>query len=432
MNKLIAAFLILAAPVVVSAQAVYPGNGNTGFGGVLGTGLFSINDNGTTITLNFTQGGGGFNDAVVIYIDSDGSVNIPSTALLTDQGDDLRRAISGYNGSSNSTINFPVGFAPDYAIAFSTVIGFGGLWQLTPFGSHGFLTSVNLTPTSNPAAGVFTIDFDWTDIGLTGDPYDGFTFVGTYLNPVNAFRANEFIGVTDVGGNPGIPSTVAVLDPVYGYYQGGNDTPLPIELVSWQAVPGNGQVTLKWQTASEVNNAGFEITRSTDPSKNFISIASYKNRDQAGLVSKGNRGGSYEFIDLNKVYNGVTYYYRLSDVAYDGTRKDHAVIQVVPTAGSSGGSTPIAKPVEFGMSAVYPNPFNPSGGFTYDVPEEGLVTIRVFNLIGQEMGVLMNEVKQKGTGYSQRIEMGNLSTGTYLVSVEFNGTRLMKKFTILK
>ncbi|NUQ81989.1 MAG: T9SS type A sorting domain-containing protein [Bacteroidetes bacterium] len=285
-------------------------------------------------------------------------------------------------------------------------------WTITPNSQPGEPVTVTLTWPDENNAGV---DVDTNPILFRSQ--DG----GTTWSPIPALSWNT-------AGNP---NTVTFQVNSFSEFTiGDNDSPLPIELVSWQAIPGNQLVVLKWKTASEINNAGFEIYRSTSRDKNFINIASYRSNGKDALSSKGNRGGSYEFVDAG-VSNGVTYYYRLSDVSYDGQKTDHAVIEAIPTAGSTGGSE-YQKPIEFAVSSVYPNPFNPTGQFSFDLPEDGLVTIRVFNLIGQEMGVLRSEFMKKGRGYSQTISLGSISTGTYLLSVEHNGSRLMQKFTVLK
>ena len=182
-------------------QVSYIGNGNTGFGDVLGSSSLQFSDNGTTITGVFTKGAGDFNDAMVIYIDTgDPGRNVIDNSV-NDQDDPLRRAISSA-GPDASDITFPTGFVASYAIAID--VNFGGLWSIPANGNLGdddldFVTSVG-NPSSNTASS-FTFSFDYSQIGLTdGEP---FSFVITYLNAGNGFLSNEGYGLGFPSSNPG-------------------------------------------------------------------------------------------------------------------------------------------------------------------------------------------------------------------------------------
>ena len=180
------------------AQTTYNGNGNTGFGGVIGPGSMTIDDDGTTITFEVTRGPGEFFDALVIYLDTSTGGRTSIDADLNDQGDPLRRAISSA-GDNASVLSFPAGFEPDYAMAVET--GFGGLWSIPASGVIGdndlpFVTSLESSLTLSSDA-TFTLEVDWTELGLTS--LDGFRFIGIYLNATNGFTSDEAFG-SDVGG----------------------------------------------------------------------------------------------------------------------------------------------------------------------------------------------------------------------------------------
>ncbi|PQJ78732.1 T9SS type A sorting domain-containing protein [Polaribacter porphyrae] len=191
----------------IQAQVNYPGNGNSGFGDVFGsTGSLDINDDGTTITFTLNRGAGTFNDAIVIYIDSK-TGGFGNTSTFDDTGDDLRKAISGFDGTNRAQVDFPAGFTADYAIAINVNgIQFGGLWELEATGSHTFIQSVNVSPNNNTSSATYTFDADFSEIGTTA--LNNFKFVATYLNQGNAFRSDEAIGDGIAGGNPGNPSAI--------------------------------------------------------------------------------------------------------------------------------------------------------------------------------------------------------------------------------
>jgi len=184
-------------------QVSFNGNGNNGFGDVLGNGDFIINDDGTTVTITFTKGVGEFNNALVIYIDSE-SGGFNTTSNFTDTGDELRKAISGTDGTNRSTVFFPAGFEANHAIVAKPTLPseFGGLWSLVNNGSHSFITSVNLTPADNNSSSTYTMSFNFSDINTTSGS-TSFKLVATYLNQDNAFRSDEAIGDGIASGNPG-------------------------------------------------------------------------------------------------------------------------------------------------------------------------------------------------------------------------------------
>lgn len=184
------------------SQTTYNGNGNIGFGGVIGPGSITIDDDGTTITLEVTRGPAEFFDALVIYIDSTPGGRSVIDGDVNDQNDPLRRAISSA-GSDASTLTFPANFEADYALAIDT--NFGGLWAIPPFGTVNdgelqFVTSLESTLTSSSDTS-FTLEVDWNELGLTN--IGSFKFIGIYLNANNGFTSDEAFGSDIIGGNVG-------------------------------------------------------------------------------------------------------------------------------------------------------------------------------------------------------------------------------------
>lgn len=432
MIKLITILFLSMLPFAGMAQAVYNGNGNTGagVGGVLGTGSLSITDDGTTITISFTRGGYAFYNALVIYVDSDNSGDFQNTNTFTDETSGVRRAVSGILTPDQALVNFSPGFLADYAISFSAVEGLGQVYRLNGAPPNHLLTVGANLSTTNPFEPVFTVYFPWTAIGLTGASGENFNFVVTLIDPLTGYRYDEAIGDGISSGNPEIPSSVTYTGH-RSYFQGGYDTPLPIELLTWSATPGDSKVTLNWETASELNHAGFEILRSTKKDGSFQTIASYRNDES--LRPKGETGAKYSLVDNRKVYNGLTYFYKLVDVAIDGNRTEHAVISAIPTDGKPA-QPGFETPAEFALKGLYPNPFNPNGNLEFSLPKKGFVSIELYNVIGQKVATAFEGVLEGGRNHTNRIEISGtgLPSGVYLAVVNFSGQRLTAKFTLLK
>jgi len=79
----------------------------------------------------------------------------------------------------------------------------------------------------------------------------------------------------------------------------------------------------------------------------------------------------------------------------------------------------------------FPNPFNPSTKISYKIKKEGNVSLTVFNLVGQEVSVLVNE-KQSAGNYEVEFDASELTSGVYLYKLQVNGYTSVKRMTVLK
>ena len=199
MRTTFAAVSLLISAAALQA-ATYSGNGNSGFGGPIGLGSLTLTDDGTTVFGQVNKGPNGFNDVLVLYIDSQ-SGGFTDTSSLGDTGDGLRKAISGFDGSNRSLMTFASGFQPDYAIALGpSSDNFGGLWQLAAGGANSlpFVAGVNLNPTGTSSSPTYTFSFNISQIGLTPNSGQSFEIFGTYISN-SGYRSDEAVAGNDVG-----------------------------------------------------------------------------------------------------------------------------------------------------------------------------------------------------------------------------------------
>jgi hypothetical protein len=85
----------------------------------------------------------------------------------------------------------------------------------------------------------------------------------------------------------------------------------------------------------------------------------------------------------------------------------------------------------FTMEQNYPNPFNPSTTLRYSIPREGMVSLKVYNILGQEVASLVNEFQTNGV-YSVKFDASKLSSGMYLYRITSGGFTQVKKMMLLK
>lgn len=88
-------------------------------------------------------------------------------------------------------------------------------------------------------------------------------------------------------------------------------------------------------------------------------------------------------------------------------------------------------PTEYSLKQNYPNPFNPSTTIEYQLPVDGFVSLKIFDLLGSEITTLVNEFKSKGR-YSITFDASNLASGLYIYQLKSNNFSAIKKMILSK
>ena len=192
--------------------------------------------------------------------------------------------------------------------------------------------------------------------------------------------------------------------------------PLPVELESFTSSIIGNSIELKWKTATEVNNYGFDIERKIGGQE-----ATTNNWEKIGFV-KGNGNSNspkyYSFTDSNTISG--TYNYRLKQIDTDGKYEYSKVIEV--DVGSSD---------KYTLSQNYPNPFNPVSTIEYTIPQPGFVSLKVYDILGREVTTLVNQ-KQNAGKYLARFNGEGLASGIYFYVLTANNYVLSRKMNLLK
>jgi hypothetical protein len=188
---------------------------------------------------------------------------------------------------------------------------------------------------------------------------------------------------------------------------------VPVELTSFTGEWNGTSVNLKWETASELNNYGFEIERKAGRSSDWNTI---------GFVNgNGTRqSDSYYTFSDSRINNSGTYYYRLKQIDFDGTCKYSPVVEI--------NVNPVS---DFVLEQNYPNPFNPTTNINFSVPESGNVKLAVYNTIGQEVAVLVNGAVTAGQ-HEVTFNAASLPSGTYFYKLQTSNSIMVKKMMLLK
>ena len=90
-----------------------------------------------------------------------------------------------------------------------------------------------------------------------------------------------------------------------------------------------------------------------------------------------------------------------------------------------------ATPSSFYLNQNYPNPFNPSTTIRYQIPEDGMVTLKVYDILGREVKTLVNDFKTKGR-YEVTFNADALVSGLYIYEITSGSYKASKKMTLIK
>ena len=182
--------------------------------------------------------------------------------------------------------------------------------------------------------------------------------------------------------------------------------PLPVELSSFNVVLIGSEVLLKWTTATEINNFGFDVERTNG----LNGPGEYWNK--IGFVAgNGNSNSPKDYSFIDNPLEGNEYFYRLKQIDNDGQYEYSNVISI-----------DLNIPNQYALHQNYPNPFNPITSITYILPVDGMVKLNVYDILGNEVAALVSE-NQKAGSYTIPFEAAGLASGVYVCkmnTINFN------------
>jgi hypothetical protein len=91
----------------------------------------------------------------------------------------------------------------------------------------------------------------------------------------------------------------------------------------------------------------------------------------------------------------------------------------------------IGIPTKFDLSQNYPNPFNPTTKVNFDLPKDGMVSLKVYDMSGREVATMVNGFRTAGF-YTIDFNAANLSSGVYFYSISAGEFSAVKKMALIK
>ncbi len=193
----------------------------------------------------------------------------------------------------------------------------------------------------------------------------------------------------------------------------GEDGVMPVHLNSLTSSVNKNDVKLNWQTASEINNSGFEIYRKLSTSDDFVKVGFVKG---SGTV---NTPTNYSFSD-NNLATGK-YSYKIKQIDYNGNYEYFALENDVI----------VGIPANYELSQNFPNPFNPSTKINFSIPKDQRVSLKIYDMLGKETATIVNDYKAAGF-YTVEFNASNLTSGIYFYVLRGDNFTQTKKMTLIK
>jgi photosystem II stability/assembly factor-like uncharacterized protein len=321
-----------------------------------------------------------------------------SIFLSTDGGSTFTNKTTGLPGRTITSVNV---HPDDENIAILTFSGFGTnkVYKTTDMGDSWFSINGNLPDSPVNDAFIYkeasqpNTYFVATDIGVFLTQDDGTNWVELPNNLPNTVILHLDYSPSNKMLRAGTHGR--------GVYEAYIDLTIPVELSSFTAETDVNKVLLKWSTATETNNLGFEVERKLK-NQEWVRIAFVEGN---GTTTEIN---NYSYVDDYSLlpYEG-TVLYRLKQIDFDGSfeysNQVAANLSFIPS--------------EYYVSQNYPNPFNPSTTIKFSIPEESQVKLNIYNSIGEVVETLVNGLHQPGS-YEVSWNAKNYPSGIYFYSFE--------------
>ncbi len=209
------------------------------------------------------------------------------------------------------------------------------------------------------------------------------------------------------------------------------DNVLPVEMIYFFGSVVGDSVELKWGTATEVNNYGYNILR-TDTSFEWNNVGFMEGHGNSYSPK------DYVFYDTTVTENGE-YFYILKQIDFDGNFEllEDTVGVTVDFITSVENDNMISRnqPKRINLYQNFPNPFNPSTTISFSVNKNTHVVLKVYTLLGEEVATLWDKNTNSGTYYVQFNSNSvnkKLSSGIYWYQLSSNNITITKKFILIK
>ncbi len=364
------------------------------------------------------------------------TVDVTGTPILTDRTDSLAASwnliASPFTGGS-SKANLRIGFGQSFYTVEEAVANnfvqrsiykytnatksYDTVATLSPWNGHWFFTlqpgvtvkylfavaADNLTPKETPQYEATPSNWFVNILSEMNGIKDNFLTFGTNQDATDGFD-NRFDNVK--------PPISPASNAIEAYFFQSDWLSLASKYASNIKAPLQNNVNKSWSFKVYAKSAGTYKLSWND----IIAQIPQEIRDNYSFILKG-----------PGIANGIN---MLTQTAYEFSASAGATYSFVINSSPVGIDDEVMN-LDFRLGQNYPNPFNPSTTISFSIKEAGQVTLKVYDVLGNEVSTLVNEVKQPGR-YDVRFEAGNLPSGTYFYKLVQGKNSEIKKLLLLK
>ena len=187
---------------------------------------------------------------------------------------------------------------------------------------------------------------------------------------------------------------------------------LPVELAGFSAVLDGRTGILQWETASEENNAGFEIQMASEE-------GAFERTGWVSGAGTTTEAQSYSYRTGQLAYGN--HRFRLKQVDFDGGFEFSEEVTLN-----------VDLDEDHFVEAPYPNPFNPTAIFSFGVQQEQRVTIELFDILGQRQAVIYDAVATANLKHDVRVDGSQLPGGLYLIRIQGQTFEKTARISLIK
>jgi surface protein len=189
---------------------------------------------------------------------------------------------------------------------------------------------------------------------------------------------------------------------------------LPVELASFNGTTTDRNVRLTWQTATETNNAGFEVQRKEE--SGWSQMGYVESKADGGTTTEAQ---SYRYTAQNLSVG--TYQFRLKQVDLDGSSQVHGPVSV-----------DVQMQEALMLTAPAPNPVSSTATLSFAVKEQAEATVAVYDMLGRKATTLFEGTPTPGESTPLRLDASTLPSGTYLLRLRAAGRTETQRVTVLR
>ena len=426
-----ASFTFAPGVPTVGEAVTFDAGGSSDADGSIAEYRWDFDDDGTTdatgegVEHSFASAG---EQAVTLTVadDAGATETVSATARVTQSRDpSLRESMAAWVGSDGLRDFGPTGTNIDFSGIVGSATVTVNLFGKAPSETAGIPESnvskyrIVINAGEGLSVGQSTeVRFEVGTLGGIGDP----TRVQIYRRSIpGSGKFDRLDTKVDSMGTPEDPSDDEIVATVSGFSEfvlASDSEPLPVELSGFDAsVDGRDAARLTWTTASETNNAGFEVQRKAadEPETAWTEINFVESKAPGGTTEKPQR---YRFTDEDLPFAADGLEYRLRQVDLDGTAELTDAVSIERTV------------EEIELRKTFPNPARSQATVRFAVPERQEVTLHLYDVLGREVRTV-----QQGETEGRRelqVDLSGLASGVYFLRLRAGGQTRTQKITIVQ